>query len=140
MARVQVPVSAAYILEPVAIISSISLTYLNHTRQRRSSTVLLLFWPLYTISVAIWLRTRHAVELGIFFPLVVGKAAVIGLGLLAFGLECMGPEYGAEQQLGDKLDIENPILTANIFSIWVNIIFQRFWLALIGPDSSLSAG
>ncbi|KAF9442601.1 multidrug resistance-associated ABC transporter [Macrolepiota fuliginosa MF-IS2] len=118
LTRVDVPVIASFILEPVAILSAIALTYLNHTRQRRSSTTLLLFWPAFTAAAGVWIRTRLAIGLGLYFPIIVSKTCVIGLGLLSFALECIGPEYGAEPQLGEKVHAESPILTANVFSIW----------------------
>lgn len=119
LTRVDVPVLASFILEPVAILSAISLTYLNHTRQRCSSTTLLLFWPLFAAATGIWIRTRLTVGLGLYFPIIISKVVVVSLGLLAFAFECISPEYGAEPQLGEKIYAESPFLTANIFSIWV---------------------
>ncbi|KAF5362251.1 hypothetical protein D9756_002523 [Leucocoprinus leucothites] len=118
LTRVDVPVLPTYILEPVAILSAISLTYLNHTRQRSSSTALLLFWPLFAAVGVVWIRTRLAIGLGIYRSIVIPKVIVAGLGLLSFALECIGPEYGLEPQLGEKVFAESPILTANVFSIW----------------------
>jgi len=40
------------------------------------------------------------------------KCAVLALGIISFALECLGPE---------QMDVamhENPVATANIFSIW----------------------
>ncbi|XP_006462121.1 hypothetical protein AGABI2DRAFT_151707 [Agaricus bisporus var. bisporus H97] len=114
----RLPVLASYFLEPIAILASIFLTYFNHTCKRRSSATLLLFWPLFACAVGVWIRTRVSIGLDFYFPILVAKAIVCGLGLLSFLLECVGPEYGAESQLGEKMTQESPILTANIFSIW----------------------
>lgn len=124
-AHIDVPVFSSYILEPVAILSAILLTYLNHTRQRSSSNALLLFWPLFAASAAVWARTRLDIGLGIYRPILVSKLVVIGLGLLSFALECISPECGAELQLGEKTYAESPIVTANVFSIWVSIFVRR---------------
>lgn len=118
LTHVDVPVLTSYILEPVALLSAICLTYLNHTRQRSSSATLLLFWPLFTTIGGIWIRTRHDVGLGHFQQIVITKVIIIGLGLLSFALECISPEYGLGPQLGEKAFADSPILTANVFSIW----------------------
>ncbi|KAJ7126538.1 P-loop containing nucleoside triphosphate hydrolase protein [Mycena crocata] len=113
--RISVPVTEYYILEPVALLGSILLTYFNHTRQRTSSTMILLFWPLYATSLAIWARSflmrddysRLLLEL---------KGGVALLGLASFSLECFGPEIGLPRD--EKSDLESPVTTANIFSRW----------------------
>lgn len=134
LTRVNVPVLASFVLEPVAIFSAISLTYYNHTRRRRSSTTLLLFWPLFALAVGIWIRTRVAIGLGLYLPIFIVKVIVVSLGLLSFTLECIGPEYGAEPQLGEKVHAESPVLTANIFSIWVSI-FSNYSHSLLIASS-----
>lgn len=132
MDHIEVPVLASYFLEPIAILASIFLTYFNHTCKRRSSATLLLFWPLFACAVGVWIRTRVSIRLDFYFPILVAKAIVCGLGLLSFLLECVGPEYGAESQLGEKLTQESPILTANIFSIWVSFSSDDYKPFLIG--------
>jgi len=121
-------VLTSYILEPVALLSAICLTYLNHTRQRSSSATLLLFWPLFTTVGGIWIRTRHDVGLGHFQQIVITKVIIIWLGLLSFALECISPEYGLGPQLGEKAFADSPILTANVFSIWVGIFNAALFL------------
>ncbi|KAJ3561287.1 hypothetical protein NP233_g10282 [Leucocoprinus birnbaumii] len=118
LTHLDVPVLPSYILEPAAILSAISLTYLNHTRQRSSSTTLLLFWPVFAAAGLLWVRTRLLIGLELYRPIVISKIVAIGLGLLSFALESLGPEYGSEIQLGEKIYAESPILTANVFSIW----------------------
>lgn len=117
--HVGVPVLASFFLEPIAIFASIFLTYFNHTRRRRSSTTLLLFWPTFALALGIWIRTRVDIGLDSYFSILVAKVIVGALGLLSFLLECIGPEYRSEPQLGEKITQESPVLTANIFSIWV---------------------
>ncbi len=119
-ARIDVPVLSSFFLEPITISSAISLTYFNHTRQRRSSTALLLFWPTFAAATSVWVRTRLAIGIGLYLPVLVSKTAVVGIGLLAFALECIGPEFDSKTQLGDNPYAENPTVEANIFSIWVS--------------------
>ncbi|KAF8074805.1 multidrug resistance-associated ABC transporter [Lyophyllum atratum] len=113
-----VPVFPHYIIEPLALASAIFLTYFNHTRTRTSSSVLLIFWPPYLVCLAIWIRT--VLETGIHDrDVILGlKSMVGGLGLITFGLECLGSEYDTEPSLDDKQHMEHPLVTANIFSVW----------------------
>ncbi|KAJ7248513.1 P-loop containing nucleoside triphosphate hydrolase protein [Mycena rebaudengoi] len=108
-----VPVLQSYILEPVAVSSSIALTYFNHTRERRSSSILLLFWPIYLICLAVWARSVVTRDFDYDRSLLFLKGGVGLLGLASFVLECIGPEMGIPKDAH-----ENPILTANIFSLW----------------------
>jgi len=112
----------SYILEPLALLSTICLTYLNHTRQCSSSTTLLLFWPLFATVGGIWVRTRHDIGLELFWQIVISKVVIIVFGLLFFALECISPECGLGLQLAEKRVADSPILTANVFSIWVGIL------------------
>ncbi|KAJ6497380.1 hypothetical protein C8R45DRAFT_1071980 [Mycena sanguinolenta] len=110
-----VPVLEAYILEPLG---SIFLSYYNHTRARRSASVLLLFWPAYTICLAIWARTtiwRDFDQYRLVF-LLKGGTAIFGL-FVSFSLECIGPEIGLSKD-EKSIHEDPPILTANIFSRW----------------------
>jgi ATP-binding cassette, subfamily C (CFTR/MRP), member 1 len=94
------------------------LTYLNHTRTRRSSTIALLFWLAYFFALLV--RSRTALEsVPPHMPLVLTmRWATGGLGLVAFALECLGPEFRAEPDDRPRLNPESPLLTANIFSVW----------------------
>jgi energy-converting hydrogenase Eha subunit A len=130
--HIDVSVLASFFLEPTAIFASIFLTYFNHTRKRRSSTTLLLFWPTFALAVGVWIRTRVIIGLDSYFSILVAKAVVCILGLLSSFLECIGPEYGSEPQLGEKITQESPVLTANIFSIWVSIASADYKSSLIG--------
>lgn len=114
-----VPVFQYYLLEPIALASAIPLTFLNHTRTRTSSTVLLLFWPLYLVALGFWLRTIIDTRLASFSTILILKGVTAGLGFLSFILECVGPE--PDHVTDDKSQEESPIVTANIFSIWVSV-------------------
>ncbi|KAJ6588712.1 multidrug resistance-associated ABC transporter [Mycena capillaripes] len=107
-----IPVLVSCVLEPAALLGSIALTYYNHTRQRTSSSILLLFWPIYSSSLAIF-SLKDADHNGQSLFLTGGIAF---FGLASFGLECIGPETGLPKD--EKSIHENPILTANIFSRW----------------------
>lgn len=49
------------------------------------------------------------------------KCVVGTFGLASFALECIGPEFDQKgRQLTDKSHLENPVITANIFSRWVS--------------------
>ncbi|KAG6908349.1 hypothetical protein DXG01_005167 [Tephrocybe rancida] len=118
MIRATVPgVFYSYIVEPLALGSAITLTYLNHTQTRTSSSVLLVFWPLYLVGLAVWVRTTLTMGLDTGVVLAL-KSVVGGLGFLSFALECLGPEYGAE--FANKLHTKNPLDTANIFTVWTS--------------------
>ena len=56
-------------------------------------------------------------NLSIVFAL---KWVVTGLGLIAFALECLGPEYRSEvsEEEAGKETLEHPLVVANIFSKW----------------------
>lgn len=41
-----------------------------------------------------------------------------GLGVVAFALEYLGPEFRAEPDDKPRSNPESPLLTANIFSVW----------------------
>lgn len=114
------PVVQASILESISLMAALPLTYLNHTRTRTSSSILLLFWPSYVAALAIWIRTVIGSNYSELRVLLVFRCAVVCSGIFAFGLECIGPEHGTEPSLDDKIVLESPIVTANIFSIWVS--------------------
>ncbi|KAJ7043446.1 P-loop containing nucleoside triphosphate hydrolase protein [Mycena alexandri] len=111
-----IPVLQSHILEPITLLGSIFLTYYNHTRQRTSSSVLLIFWPIYSAALAIWTRTIILTGFEHYRLLLILKGSVVVLGLISFALECVGPEIGLPED--EKSTQENPILTANIFSRW----------------------
>lgn len=94
------------------------LTYLNHTRTRRSSTIALIFWLAYIPSLLTWTRTTLDLT-DPRGPLVPALRWGLGaLGFVAFALECLGPEFRAEPDNKPRLNPESPQLTANIFSVW----------------------
>ena len=108
------------VLEAAAFLALPLLTYLSHTRTRRSSTIALLFWLAYFPALLIWTRTALLVTDSRSPAVLAPRWAIGGLGIVAFALECLGPEFRAEPQADDKprLNPESPLLTANIFSVW----------------------
>ena len=112
-----VPVLHSYLLEPFALTSVLIFSYFNHTRTRSSSTLLLIFWPFYILAIAVWTRTVMSKDLDHFLVILSLKCATLGLAAIAFGFECQGPE--------SEDNAERPILTANIYSIWVTILINH---------------
>jgi ATP-binding cassette subfamily C (CFTR/MRP) protein 1 len=111
-----VPVLYSYLLEPFALTSILIFTFFNHTRTRSSSTLLLIFWPLYIVAIAAWTRTVISRDLDRFLVILTLKCATLGLATIAFAFECRGPEF---EDIHDS-----PILTANVYSIWVTILLN----------------
>jgi ATP-binding cassette subfamily C (CFTR/MRP) protein 1 len=116
-----VPVLQSYFLEALSLAAATSLSYFNHTRTRRSSSLLLIFWPLYTVGLSAWIRTILACDFEYYQLVLALKSFVAGVGFITFVLETLGPEYDLIPALGDKSHTENPVITANIFSIWVSL-------------------
>jgi ATP-binding cassette, subfamily C (CFTR/MRP), member 1 len=115
-----VAVPKSYILEPVALGGLISVTYFNHTRSRTSSSLLLVFWPLYLVALVAWIRTLVETRLPELDNVIILKSVTAILGLLSLPLECFGPEPDAHtDEDRDKAQEESPIVTANLYSIWV---------------------
>ena len=112
-----VPVLYSYLLEPVALTSILIFTHFNHTRTRSSSTILLIFWPIYISAIAAWTRTVISRNLDQFLVILSIKCATLGLAAVAFGFECKGPEF--------EDNYDSPILTANVYSIWVTILINH---------------
>ena len=112
-----VPVLHSYLLEPFALTSILVFSYFNHTRTRSSSTLLLIFWPLYIAAIAAWIRTVVSNDLDRFLVVLSLKCATLGLAAVAFGFECKGPEFEGKAH-------DSPVLTANIYGIWVTILIN----------------
>ncbi|KAF8740000.1 hypothetical protein AX14_009122 [Amanita brunnescens Koide BX004] len=112
-----VAVLLPHILEPTGVLIAVFLTYLNHTRMRTSATLILLFWPLYTISLVAWGRTAYAIHQGLDTIFMSLECSVALFGLASLALECLGP-YDVIPAESGKAQVENPLLTANIFSKW----------------------
>jgi apolipoprotein N-acyltransferase len=107
------------VLESTAFLILPLLTYLSHTRTRRSSTIALLFWLAYFPALLIWSRTAlHDVARAHSRVALALRWGIGGLGVVAFALECLGPEFRAEPDDKPRLNPESPLLTANIFSVW----------------------
>ena len=108
----------SYALESIALVAATILTYINHERSRRSSSVLLLFWPAYIAGILIWAHSLYS-EYFLYQPVVFALRCAVGtFGFLSFILECLGPELDSKHEDGVTAELENPLLTANIYSRW----------------------
>ncbi|KAI0629229.1 metal resistance protein YCF1 [Trametes polyzona] len=122
---------ASYALEIAALLISPALVSLNHHRTRTSSSIVLLFWPIYTLAILVWARTSLSISPVALLPVVIIRSAVTLLGLAAFALECLGPEFTEEDRPEHlvKGHVESPLLTANIFSkwsfMWMDTLMQK---------------
>ncbi|KAH8093747.1 metal resistance protein YCF1 [Cristinia sonorae] len=120
LTRRHVALLQSYILEILALVTAIFLTYINHWRTRTSSSLVLLLWPTYLVGLAIWARTVSATNFAALKVVLILKGVMACLAAVSFLLECMGPEFTAEDRPPhpEKGHVESPLLTANIFSIW----------------------
>ncbi|KJA15567.1 hypothetical protein HYPSUDRAFT_48272 [Hypholoma sublateritium FD-334 SS-4] len=108
-----VPVLPSYVLEPVVLSTVLLFTYFNHTRTETASTILLIFWPIYVVAVAAWTRTIVSTGIQPYIVIVALRWTTVGIGALSYILESMGSQMRA-----DSSDKENPVLTANAYSLW----------------------
>jgi hypothetical protein len=110
----------SFVLEATAFLVLPLLTYLNHTRTRRSSNIAVIFWLIHLPTLLIWTRTildtAGSSSRSSLVPAL--RWGIGGFGVLAFALECLGPEFRAEPDDKPRLNPESPLLTANIFSVW----------------------
>jgi ATP-binding cassette subfamily C (CFTR/MRP) protein 1 len=98
-------------VEPVALAVLILLTFHNHRRSRRSSTVSLLFWPIYTVENLLWIHATLLSDQTCPHQTLYLRSILVISGILSCVLESLGLE---------KLGLgENPILTANVYSRWL---------------------
>ena len=109
-----------YALEIAALLLAPILTSLNHYRSRTSSSLLLLFWPVYISAFVVWARTVLSVSTDTFRIVVALRGAIAALGLVALVVECFGTEFTPEDGPGELVHghVESPLLTANLFSEW----------------------
>jgi ATP-binding cassette, subfamily C (CFTR/MRP), member 1 len=116
----QVAVLQSYILEPISLLSAIPLTYFNHYRTRTSSTILLIYWPLYTLAIIVWARTIGITDFQHHKTILALKCVSAGLGLATCALENISPEIRPIAKKSEKPDTdENPMISANFFSVLV---------------------
>ena len=106
------------VLQVIAFLILSLLIYLNHTRTRRSSTIALIFWLAYIPALLIWTRTTLDIGRPRGLSISALRWGIGGLGVIAFGLEYLGPEFRPEPDDKLRLNPESPLLTANIFSVW----------------------
>lgn len=106
-------------LQALVFLFAAALTRQEHLKSRISSTLLLIFYPLYLLLTAIrlrtWLTSRFDRDLKVFGL----DLTVLALTLVAYALECISPELedGAIQL--EMLEKESPLATANIYSRWI---------------------
>lgn len=100
-------------VEPLVLFSLLLLTVKNHHRSRRSSTIVLLFWPIYVVESLIWVHVHIPSDLSRLRPNFYLRCTTLVLGVLSWALECLGTERTEKG--------ENPILTANVYSKWFYI-------------------
>ena len=97
-----------------------ALTRHNDLRTRRSSTLLLLFWPVYLTGYLIWARTATAINWNHRYQVDFTLAsAIAALGLFHWVLECFGPEHGKDaSHVLNRDEHESPYETASVYSRW----------------------
>ncbi|GAB1525242.1 hypothetical protein RhiTH_008400 [Rhizoctonia solani] len=111
-------ISAPVIDAVVTLISSLFigvLTYYNHTRTRRSSTILLTLWPFYLLEQAVAIRTQvllHQSPSALFAI----QCALLGVGVISWTLECFCPDRVKHDPDAEPEDKELPYERANIYS------------------------
>ncbi|CAE7095301.1 unnamed protein product [Rhizoctonia solani] len=91
------------------------LTYYNHTRTRRSSTILLTLWPFYLLQQAVALRTQvllHQLD----DPLFALRCALFAVGTLSWALECFCPDRAKQDPDAEPEAKELPYERANVYS------------------------
>jgi ATP-binding cassette, subfamily C (CFTR/MRP), member 1 len=102
-------------LQCASFILALLLTRLNHTTTRRSSTILLTFWPIFLIAKAVQLRTHILTDSAHLTDLQFAtECIIIALGCCAFTMELKGPQNAADLEKG-----ESPYGIANVYSRYV---------------------
>jgi len=107
------------VLHLISIPVLAALSWFNHLHSLRSSSVILLFWPVYLIAIATTLRTQYSqlqhhesISLynhvyGNWNPTAKASLALfassVGFGIFAWIIEIIGPEQGGIR-LGDEVD------------------------------------
>jgi ATP-binding cassette subfamily C (CFTR/MRP) protein 1 len=91
------------------------LTHLNHTRTRRSSTILLTLWPLYLIERVIGLRTQVLIGHAHLASFAL-DCALLAVGLVSWTLECFCPDRVKVDSDAEPEEKELPYERANIYS------------------------
>lgn len=110
-----VPATLFYVLQPLAIMIVALLSCYNHTRFRNSSTILLLFWPAFFVTLSIRLRTWFESGRDTELVFAVTQATLITPLFVSYIIECLGPQ-NIDVEHDEK---ENPVIFANIYSRWV---------------------
>ncbi|KAH9989856.1 metal resistance protein YCF1 [Russula vinacea] len=66
-------------------------------------------------------RTRRSSSVAYYSAALAPRWGIGGLGIVAFGLECLGPEF------------QSPLLTANVFSVWCKSLWTALFASYGGP-------
>lgn len=114
-------------LSVVALALAIPLTRLNHLHTRRSSTALLVFYPLYLAAQLATLRTSLALLHGFGKEMVVVAGMCLTIAhasvlVVIWIIECFGPEM--DETVDGFVNVEtngkeSPYATANFYSRFV---------------------
>jgi ATP-binding cassette, subfamily C (CFTR/MRP), member 1 len=106
------------VLEVVQTLALLPVPFLircNHLRTRRSSSIVLLFWPVYAIVNAIWTRTVISAGVSDIDKITLGlRWVLLGMGGVLLALEYLGPETWSELP-NEHGRPENPVVIANIY-------------------------
>ncbi|KAM6496895.1 metal resistance protein YCF1 [Amanita muscaria] len=125
-----------HFLEPASIFAGMLFTYFHHTRFRASATLSLLFWPIYILALMPWVRTTYIVNAHRYTVMMLFKCIVVLLGIAFFILENF-TNYDVNASDLNK-EGENPILRANIFSLWsfswLSPLLRKGATTVIGED------
>ncbi|CAE6457349.1 unnamed protein product [Rhizoctonia solani] len=91
------------------------LTYYNHARTRRSSTILLTLWPFYLLEQVVVLRTQLLLHHShsVLFAL---RCALLAVGALSWTLECFCPDRVKQDPDAEAEERELPYERANVYS------------------------
>ncbi|CAE6405604.1 unnamed protein product [Rhizoctonia solani] len=111
-------ISAPVLSALITLIASLFvglLTYYNHTRTRRSSTILLTLWPFYLLQQAVILRTQLLLHQSheVLFAL---QCALLAVGALSWALECFCPDRVKQDPDAEPEEKELPYERANVYS------------------------
>ncbi|CAE6470998.1 unnamed protein product [Rhizoctonia solani] len=91
------------------------LTYYNHTRTRRSSTILLTLWPFYLLEQVVILRTQYLLHHS-HNTLFALRCALLVVGALSWTLECFCPDRTKPDPDAEPEERELPYERANVYS------------------------
>jgi ATP-binding cassette subfamily C (CFTR/MRP) protein 1 len=107
------------VLQTLALLLAAALTSQEHLKTRISSTILLLFYPVYFLQEAIRLRSWAIAQEPRDFLLFGIRVAISVLTLIAYSLECQSPGLKDGAIHLGMPEKESPLATANVYSRWI---------------------